>query len=314
MVVHFVAMPVPLRHGRRAVDPVRERTGDDVARLAAEAHRAAQVGIRSAPLDRAVAVLPLGDEGHHRMPRVGIEFGAVGAFEAGDMPRVLDHRELHAEADAEIRDAVLPRVADRGDLALDAALAEAAGHEDAVHAGKTVGAVALDRLGIDVVDVHLAAGMDAGVRQRLRQRLVRLRQIDVLADHRDVHRVLGMLQRLDEAVPRRQVRGRRRDLQLLADDRIEPFGMQRAGNLVDRVGIERGNHRVRREVREQRDLAPVALADADGRRGTAPRRAGCRSRATPSPSAAWASSSSRRRPRCTGRASGARSRRCRGRA
>ena len=37
--------------------------------------------------------------------------------------------------------------------------------------------------------------------------------------------------------------------------------MQCTGNLVDRVGVERGNHRLRRQVGEERDLAPVALAD-----------------------------------------------------
>jgi hypothetical protein len=50
------------------------------------------------------------------------------------VPGVLDHRELHAQADAEEGHLVLARVADRLDLALDAALAEAAGHEHRVAA------------------------------------------------------------------------------------------------------------------------------------------------------------------------------------
>ena len=48
--------------------------------------------------------------------------------------RVLDDRDLHAEADAEIGHAALARVAHGLDLALDAALAEAARHQDRVHA------------------------------------------------------------------------------------------------------------------------------------------------------------------------------------
>jgi CTP synthase len=40
--------------------------------------------------------------------------------------------------------------------------------------------------------------VDAGVDQCLGQRLVRLGEIDVLAHHRDVHRVLGMLERVDQ--------------------------------------------------------------------------------------------------------------------
>ena len=79
------------------------------------------------------------------MRRVGIEFGAVGAFESGLVARILDHRKLHAEADAEVGDLVLARVADRLDLALHAALAESARNQDGIHVRETAGAVVLDR-------------------------------------------------------------------------------------------------------------------------------------------------------------------------
>ncbi len=55
-------------------------------------------------------------------------------FRPGQMPRRLDHRHLHAEADAEIRHLALAGEARRLDLALGAALAEAARHQDAVDA------------------------------------------------------------------------------------------------------------------------------------------------------------------------------------
>ena len=61
-----------------------------------------------------------------------IELARVGVGPADDVARELDGRDLHAEADAEVGNAALARVARGGDLALDAALAEAAGHEDAV--------------------------------------------------------------------------------------------------------------------------------------------------------------------------------------
>jgi hypothetical protein len=92
--------------------------------------------LAGALLDAAVAVLPLGDQRDDRVRRVGIELGRVRVRERRAVARVLDHGELHAEADAEVRDAVLARVADRLDLAFDAALAEAARHEDRVHAGE----------------------------------------------------------------------------------------------------------------------------------------------------------------------------------
>jgi ATP-dependent exoDNAse (exonuclease V) alpha subunit len=49
----------------------------------------------------------------------------VGAVQAKDVAGVLDHRALHPEADAEEGHAALPGPADRADLALEAALAEA---------------------------------------------------------------------------------------------------------------------------------------------------------------------------------------------
>ena len=55
---------------------------------------------------------------------------------APSMPAVaggVDHRHLHAEADAEIGHVAVARKPGGADLALGAALAEAAGHEDAMH-------------------------------------------------------------------------------------------------------------------------------------------------------------------------------------
>ena len=57
---------------------------------------------------------------------------------ADDLARELDHRALQAEAEAEVRHAVLARPVGGEDLALDAAMAEAAGHEHARRAGEPV--------------------------------------------------------------------------------------------------------------------------------------------------------------------------------
>src|SRR3712207_4214741 len=55
-----------------------------------------------------------------------------------DVAGVLDDHALQAQAEAEGRDAVDPGVAQRPELALDAADAEAPGDADAVHAGQRV--------------------------------------------------------------------------------------------------------------------------------------------------------------------------------
>ena len=85
------------------------------------------------------------------------------------MPRIFDDRQLHSQANAEIGNAVLARMANRLDLALDAALAESARHQDRVHALEAVDTVAFHGFGIEVMNGDLAAGVNAGVGQRFRQ-------------------------------------------------------------------------------------------------------------------------------------------------
>ena len=65
------------------------------------------------------------------------------------LARELDDRALQAEAQAEERDVVPARPADGPDLALDAAVAEAAGHDDAGDARQLVG----DLLRLDALEV-----------------------------------------------------------------------------------------------------------------------------------------------------------------
>ena len=60
-------------------------------------------------------------------------------------------------------------------------------------------------------------------------------------------------------VPGRQIGGPRLDLELAAHDVVYAFLVQHARDLVDRIGVQRRNHRLGRHVGEQRDLAPVAV-------------------------------------------------------
>src|SRR5256886_1783404 len=145
-------------------------------RVEAEPHRPAFVG------DRAL----LGQEVNDVVRGARVEFRGVGAGQAADVARVLDHRALHPEADPEVRDAPLPRVADRLDLALDPPVAEAAGHQDAVDVGEVgLRPLALDVLGVHPPDVHTRLARDPAVGERLDQALVRVLQIDVLAHDGD---------------------------------------------------------------------------------------------------------------------------------
>ena len=95
--------------------------------------------------------------------RGGIELAGVGILQAADVARELDAGGLHAEADAEVGHILFARIADGVQHALDAALAEAAGNEDAVEALKLrfiaaiVGRLRLEALGFDPGDIELEA-------------------------------------------------------------------------------------------------------------------------------------------------------------
>ena len=113
----------------------------------------------------------------------------LASGQAGDVAGELDHHHLQPEAQPEARDVVLAGVSGRGDLALDAALAEAAGDDDAVEVAQAaVGEQPVDLLGLDPLDLDLGAVVEAAVAQGLDHRQVGVGQVDVLADDADAHR------------------------------------------------------------------------------------------------------------------------------
>src|SRR3546814_11702371 len=98
--------------------------------IVAKAHRPAQIGVGAALLQAFVAH-PLGDHADDGLVRRA-EFGARRIGDTARVPRALDARHLHAEADAEEGHAALAREAHARNLAFGPALAKAAGAENAV--------------------------------------------------------------------------------------------------------------------------------------------------------------------------------------
>src|SRR6266853_2458766 len=261
-VVDLVAVAVAFVYHVRTVDLACEAPGLERSALGTQPHRPAEIGLFVAALDSTVAVLPLGHERDYRVRRVAVEFRAVRAREADDVPRELDHRELHAQADAEIRDLVLARVLDRLHHAFHAALAETAGNEYRVHAfQERTDAVLLDRLRIHVTDGDPAARVDPGVDERLVQRLVGIGKVDILADHGDGDLMLGMLECLDQLFPHFELGRLGDDAELVADDFIQHLLVQHPGNPVDRVRVPDGDDGIGLNVCKQGDLFLFVLGD-----------------------------------------------------
>ena len=100
-----------------------------------------------------------------------------------------DDRHLHAETNAEKRDAILARVADGGNLAFAAAVAEAAGNENAVSLlEQRLRIFLLDFLRFDAIEVDLNLVGDSAMNQSFHQAFVRFFEAHVFADDGDAHR------------------------------------------------------------------------------------------------------------------------------
>ena len=192
---------------------------------------------------------------------LAVVLGGVGAGEAGLVAGHVDHGGLHAVADAEIRDAVLAGVLGGGHFALEAAVAEATGHEDGIDASQDAGALGFDLLRLEPLQRHLGALAQAAVLERFGQRLVGVLVVDVLADDRHGDGVDRVLHRVDDGVPLAEVRRLhlRFEAQALDDDLVEALLVQPARDLVDVVEIDRRDDGVLRHVGEQRDLAALAV-------------------------------------------------------
>src|SRR5438045_1096028 len=119
VVVDLVAVAVALVHDRLPVRLERPRPLRELDRLRAEPHRAAEV------LD----LLLLRQQVDDRERRLRHHLGRVGPLEPDHVARVLRHRHVHAETDAEVRDPALARDTAGEELPLPAARAEAAGDE-----------------------------------------------------------------------------------------------------------------------------------------------------------------------------------------
>ena len=120
LVVELEAMAVPFVHDLLAVGLVRQRAGHELAWVQAEAHGAAHL----------VDVPLLGHEVDHRCRREGCELRRVGVRRVKGLAGEVDHCALHTEAQAEVRDPVVTRVAGGHHLSLDAAVSEPARHHD----------------------------------------------------------------------------------------------------------------------------------------------------------------------------------------
>ena len=150
------------------------------------------------------------------------------------------------------------------DLALDAAVAEPAGHQHAGRAGEPLlDVVRGQRLAVDPADLRVDAVRPGRVPERLGDREVGVGQLDVLADQGDLERRLGRLDPLDQRAPPVQVGHGIGIAQAQVADQPAPEAerLELERHLVDRLGGGRRDDRLHVDVGEQRDLLADLVGD-----------------------------------------------------
>ena len=223
--------------------------GDGIAAqpagIFAQPHRAALL----------VDMLLVGHQVDHRVRRVGVNLAGVRAGQTEHVAGVFHHGHLHAQTNAQKRHAMLAGILHGGNLALQPALAEAARHKHAAAARQLLRRVLRRHaLGRHPFHAHLRMMGDAAVGQRLDDREIRIRQLDIFADNRNADVPFRGQQPLDHAAPFGQVGLRRGDTQQAADTLVHALLVNHQRHFVNAARVEIFEHAVRRNVAEQADL------------------------------------------------------------
>ena len=109
-------------------------------------------------------------------------------------------------------------------------------------------------VGRDPADVDLGLVREPTGPQRLGDREVGVVQVDVLADQRDRHLLLGVVHPAEQVVPDRPVDVAERQPEAAYDVGVEPLPVQHLGDVVDRRRVRGGDHGLLVDVAHQRDL------------------------------------------------------------
>src|SRR5450759_3070463 len=170
--IELVAVAMALVDFARAVGVVCHAPIAQAASPASQPHGAAQL----------VDTLEFAEFEDDAVRRARVELGGIGGFHPAHIAGEFDHQGLHAETDPEVRHLALAGELDGVEHAIDAAFAEAAGHQEAVVILQLpLPALARHALGIDPVDVDLQLVRQAAMQQRFLEALVGIFVFHVLA-------------------------------------------------------------------------------------------------------------------------------------
>src|SRR3989344_1218166 len=180
--------------------------GDELARIRTQAHGAAVILLGE-------LFYLLRENCDDGMRAFRIYLCRMGARKVRDIARVFHGHELHAIAEPEIRDFVLPHEADGVNLALDTRLAEAAGNDDAVvflEFGDGCG-IALIIFCIEPIDfrlhpMHVGGEFDGLDDGNVRVGENEIARIKIFADNTDFYRAVAVVRVVGKTFPFGKIR------------------------------------------------------------------------------------------------------------
>ena len=149
-------------------------------------------------------------------------------------------------------------------LALDAAIAEATGHEYAVHALEGLIKIGVRRgqiVGLDPLDMNAGAMIDAAVLERLDDGEIRVVQLNILAHQRDGYFALRLLEAIDQPRPVGQIGRTLFHMKRLAHLVGEALLFEHQRHLIQRFRVEILDDIARGHVAEAGQLFAHPLRD-----------------------------------------------------
>ena len=248
IVIELETVAVALLNEIRAVRFLHSLAKDD-AGICPEPHRAAHLH----------AVL-IGHEVDDGMLAFGVELRRVRVLDPENVAGIFDDRDLHPEADAEVRNIVLAGITAGKHLAFDPSSAESAGDDYAVRAVQPRRNILFgERFGVHPIDLDFRARLVAAVRERLGNGKVCVVELHVLAAERDFHVLLPRMNARKHRLPLRHVDLFGIEMEDLADDGGKIALFKHHGRLVQHGNGEILDAALGRNVAEHCDLLADAL-------------------------------------------------------
>ncbi len=184
-----------------------------------------------------------------------VKFARVGISRPADIAREFDHGHLHSQADPEVGDTVLARIARGRDFSLTPAVPEASRNQDAIRlVQEPFNPHLFDLFRLNTIQLYSSVVGDPAVDQRLHQTFVRLLEAHIFSHNGDPDGFLGVLENLSGPLPFSEIGRAGPYMELFHDFFIQPLLVKDQRDLVDPFDVLSGNDGVFFYVTKMGDL------------------------------------------------------------